>query len=61
MSSAFCSKLGKMEFYFGSIIVASMYPKNTMFSARFRMRVIRAMLGTVAESDGSNIALGTMT
>lgn len=49
-----------MEFYFGSIVGSCMYPKDTMFLARFWMRVIRAMLSTSAEPDGSHVVLGRL-
>ena len=56
----FVANWGKMEFYFGSIVGSCMCPKNTMFSARLWMRVIRAVQGKSAEPDGSHIALGRL-
>jgi hypothetical protein len=37
-----------------------MYPKNTMFPARFWMQVIRAMLSKSVEPDGSHVAPGRL-
>ena len=41
-------------------IGSCMYPKNTMFPARFWMQVIRAMLSKSAEPNGSHVALGRL-
>ena len=49
-----------MEFNFESIVGSCIYPKNTMFLARFWMRVIRATLGKSAEPDESHVALGRL-
>src|SRR5258707_532189 len=37
-----------------------MYPKNTMFPARFWMQVIRAMLSKSVELDESRVGLGRL-